>query len=244
MSGVRWLIVPAAGKGMRMGSDIPKQYLPLAERTVLECTLTRLYQAWPNAHLILCLADDDEWFSDTMVPPFVAWTRIPGGAERANSVVNGLNAIHAVASPTDWVAVHDVARPCVTCDDLRHLASALHGNRVGGVLAVPVADTMKRAASEEPYVLHTESREGLWHALTPQLFRYDVLYRAMDHANACATKAQQALGHSITDESSAVEALGEHPLLVKGRRDNIKITHPEDLSLVAHVLAAQAAMDK
>lgn len=244
MSGVRWLIVPAAGKGMRMGGAVPKQYLPLAGQTVLECTLQRLHQAWPSAHLLLCLAEEDGWFTPEMVPPFAGWSRVSGGEERANSVMNGLHAIVQKAASSDWVAVHDVARPCVTPEDLLRLESAVCDDAVGGLLAVPAADTMKRAMNDATCVAHTEPRAGLWHALTPQLFRYDVLSRAMQQAYTQAAAQQQSLGQIITDESSAVEALGVHPRLVNGRRDNIKITLPEDLPFVTHVLAAQSAVTK
>ena len=225
-----WLIVPAAGQGRRMRADKPKQYLTLAdEQPVLAHTLARLQRAFPSARLVLCLDADDHWFSPHWVP-FTDWQRVVGGSERMDSV---LNALHAMAAEDDDVVlVHDVARPCITVSDLRALYQAAVAHTAGALLAMPVADTMKRADAQCQSA-RTEPREGLWHALTPQGFRYALLRRALETA-----RQQQTL---VTDEASAVEALGERPLLVTGRRDNLKITHPEDLALAAAIMAAQAA---
>ncbi|PXX99919.1 2-C-methyl-D-erythritol 4-phosphate cytidylyltransferase [Halomonas sp. LBP4] len=231
MSEAPWLVVPAAGRGRRMGADRPKQYLSLHGRPVLAHTLARLHQAFPAARLCLCLEADDRHFDPAWVP-FADWRRVPGGAERVDSVINALDAIAGDAGEHDLVLVHDVARPCVTVDDLARLHAVLADDPVGGLLATPVADTMKRDDGAGR-VSATESRAGLWHALTPQGFRYGLLRRALGEA--------LARGLAVTDEASAVEALGQAPRLVAGRRDNLKITHPEDLALAALVLAAQAA---
>ncbi len=233
MSAAPWLVVPAAGRGRRMGADRPKQYLTLAGRPVLAHTLARLHAAFPAARLCLCLDPDDAWFDPAWVP-FADWRRVAGGAERADSVANALAAIADVAREDDLVLVHDVARPCVALDDLHRLKQALDADPVGGLLAAPVADTMKRDDGAGR-VAATESRDGLWHALTPQGFRHGLLARAL----AAAAEA----GVAVTDEASAVEALGEAPLLVPGRRDNLKITHPEDLALAGLILAAQASAE-
>lgn len=230
MSGRLWLVVPAAGQGRRMGADRPKQYLPLAGRPVLARTLARLHAALPEARLCLCLDPDDGHFDPAWVP-FADWRRAPGGAERVDSVVNALDAIASDAAEDDLVLVHDVARPCVTVDDLRRLVAAIADDPVGGLLAAPVADTMKRDDGAGR-VRATESREGLWHAYTPQGFRHGLLHRALNDA--------LARGVAVTDEASAVEAVGLSPRLVSGRRDNLKITHPEDLALAELVLSAQA----
>jgi 2-C-methyl-D-erythritol 4-phosphate cytidylyltransferase len=222
-----WLIVPAAGQGRRMSADRPKQYLPLAGETILACTLARLHAALPEAKLVLCLDDDDAWFAPGQVP-FTRWQRVAGGAERMDSVLNALRAMPA--NEHDVVLVHDVARPCVTPQDVRALASAAANNADGALLAMPVADTMKRATSDGSCA-RTEPREGLWHALTPQGFPYGRLRRALEKA--------QASGARVTDEASAVEALGGRPRLVSGRRDNLKVTHPDDLALATAILAAQ-----
>nr|WP_282103508.1 2-C-methyl-D-erythritol 4-phosphate cytidylyltransferase [Halomonas getboli] len=228
-----WLVVPAAGRGRRMGAALPKQYLPLAGRTVLARTLARLHEAFPEARLCLCLDPDDAHFDPAAVP-FADWRRMPGGAERVDSVTHALAAIADEAEAGDPVLVHDVARPCVRVDDLRRLAAAVASDAVGGLLAAPVADTMKRDDGDGR-VGGTEPRDGLWHALTPQGFGYGLLRRALAEA--------ASRGVAVTDEASAVEALGLSPRLVSGRRDNLKITHPEDLALAEAILAAQEAPD-
>ncbi|MCE8022386.1 2-C-methyl-D-erythritol 4-phosphate cytidylyltransferase [Halomonas sp. MCCC 1A11036] len=224
-----WLIVPAAGRGRRMGAELPKQYLALAGRPVLAHTLSRLHQAFPEACLCLCLDPGDAHFDAGWVP-FDQWRRSPGGVERADSVRQALAALAGEARDDDLVLVHDVARPCVTVADLHQLLAVLREDSAGGLLASPVADTMKRDDGYER-VSQTEPRRGLWHAQTPQGFRYGLLCRALHEAVAS--------GLEVTDEASAVEALGLKPRLVPGRRDNIKITHPEDLALAEHILAAQ-----
>lgn len=224
-----WLVVPAAGRGRRMGAELPKQYLMLGGRPVLAHTLARLHQAFPQAKLCLCLDPDDVHFDPVWVP-FAEWRRTPGGAERADSVRQALSALAGEARDEDLVLVHDVARPCVTLAALARLAAALREDPVGALLATPVADTMKRDDGRQR-IARTESRDGLWQAQTPQGFRYGLLRRALHEA---------AVGDvGVTDEASAVEALGLSPRLVPGRRDNIKITHPEDLALAGHILAAQ-----
>ncbi|MCE8018089.1 2-C-methyl-D-erythritol 4-phosphate cytidylyltransferase [Halomonas sp. MCCC 1A17488] len=229
MSERLWLVVPAAGRGRRMGGALPKQYLALEGQPVLAHTLARLHQAFPAARLCLCLDADDAHFDPAWVP-FGQWRRSEGGSERADSVRRALEAIADDADADDWVLVHDVARPCVRVDDLVRFYAALKRSPVGGLLATPVADTMKRDDGRR-HVASTEPRDGLWQAQTPQGFRYGLLRRALGEA--------RVRGGDITDEASAVEALGLAPLLVPGRRDNIKITHPEDLALAGHILAAQ-----
>ncbi|MGP9665445.1 2-C-methyl-D-erythritol 4-phosphate cytidylyltransferase [Halomonas sp. 86] len=223
-----WLIVPAAGQGRRMGADKPKQYLMLGERPILVHTLARLYEAFPKASLVLCLDSDDQWFQAEWVP-FAAWQRVTGGIERMDSVLNALHAIPA--QDDDIVMVHDVARPCITTDDLHALYQAVTHHTGGALLAMPVADTMKRANAEQQSTC-TEPREGLWHALTPQGFHYGLLRQALESA-----RHQKRM---VTDEASAVEALGRQPQLVSGRRDNLKVTHPDDLALAAAILSAQS----
>nr|WP_298410376.1 2-C-methyl-D-erythritol 4-phosphate cytidylyltransferase [uncultured Halomonas sp.] len=224
-----WLIVPAAGRGQRMGADRPKQYLPIDEKPVLAHTLARLYLAYPQASLRLCLDENDTWFDPCWVP-FGDWQRVAGGVERVDSVLKALDDLASVAAENDLVLVHDVARPCVHPDDLQRLLEALIDEPVGGLLAAPVADTMKRA-DKAGRVTVTESRDGLWHALTPQGFRYGLLREALHGA--------LDKGVQVTDEASAIEAQGLAPRLIAGRRDNLKITHPEDLTLAVHILASQ-----
>lgn len=229
MSETCWLVVPAAGQGRRMGAELPKQYLAIDGRPVVAHTLARLHQALPASRLCLCLDPEDRYFDPAWVP-FADWRRVPGGAERADSVIHALEAIAGEASDDDLVLVHDAARPCVTVEDLRRLVACLADDPVGGLLAAQVADTMKRDDGEGR-VAATQPRAGLWHAQTPQGFRYGLLRRALHDA--------RERGIAVTDEASAVEALGLSPRLVAGRRDNLKITHPEDLALAALVLSAQ-----
>ncbi|MCX2524878.1 2-C-methyl-D-erythritol 4-phosphate cytidylyltransferase [Larsenimonas rhizosphaerae] len=222
-----FLVVPAAGVGSRMKADRPKQYLLLQGRPLMAHTLSRLHDAFPEAVLVLCLDHEDDRFDASMVP-FARWQRVRGGETRAESVRAGLASVAEQAAPDDLVLVHDVARPCVQVEDLYRLHAAAGEHADGALLAAPVADTMKRA-DDCGGVLRTESRAHLFHALTPQGFRYDLLCQALD--------AARAGGVEVTDEASAIEALGRSPRLVPGRRDNIKVTHPEDLALAGALLA-------
>ncbi|GED21201.1 2-C-methyl-D-erythritol 4-phosphate cytidylyltransferase [Halomonas halmophila] len=232
MSQAPWLIVPAAGSGLRMGANRPKQYLRLAGRTVMWHTLQRLHSVFPEARLCLCLDPRDSCFEPDVVP-FARWQRIAGGGERADSVLHALEWIAAEEGDEQaLVLVHDVARPCVTAEDLMRLHDAVDADAVGGLLAAPVADTMKRDDGAGR-VASTEQRAGLWHALTPQGFRLGLLRDALMDARRA--------GRGMTDEASAVEAMGLSPRLIPGRRDNIKITHPDDLALAEQILAAQAS---
>ena len=229
------LIVPAAGVGRRVGGDMPKQYREVAGRPVMAHTLERLYQAFPDAHLCLCLSPEDAWFDPALVP-FPHWQRVPGGAERVHSVVNALKAMQTQCQPDDLVMVHDVARPCVSSEDLKHLYQAALEATEGALLASPVADTIKRD-NGQGHIAGTEDRRGLWQAQTPQAFRFALLQRALGQALSA-----DGIGVArITDEASAVEALGLSPRLVSGRRDNIKITHPEDLRLAELLLSSAGA---
>lgn len=224
-----WCVVPAAGKGLRVGGDVPKQYLPLNDRTVIQCTLDRLSQLPTEAIIVPVAADDARAgvleYRDAALIRFVA-----GGAERADSVLAGLETIANQAADDDWVLVHDVARPCVRIEDIEHLLAAIAAHPVGGLLANRVRDTMKRGSGDE--VAETVSRDHLWHALTPQVFRYGLLRDALLSA--------KARGMVVTDESQAVELQGEKPMLVEGARDNLKITYPEDLQLAEAFLRLQA----
>ncbi|MBB1485023.1 2-C-methyl-D-erythritol 4-phosphate cytidylyltransferase [Oceanospirillum sp. D5] len=230
-----WFIVPAAGTGSRMQADRPKQYLSLAGRPVIEHTLQRLTQALPDAAVVLCLNPDDPWWPDISTPDCELHLA-EGGKERCDSVLNGLNLLSGKAADNDWILVHDVARPCVRTDDIRNLVSSLQDDETGGILALPVADTMKRAADQNPCVSRIEKtvdRNQMWHALTPQMFRYGLLKSCLERA--------LAEGVQITDEASAVEWGGYQPALIKGQRDNLKITHPDDLWFAELFLNAQQA---
>jgi len=226
----RWAIVPAAGRGERFGAIAPKQYAPLLGRPVLSWAIGALL-AEPSIDgvVVVLAAGDTRWSTiPEAVDPRV--TTCAGGARREHSVANGLDALAARASDTDWVLVHDAARPCLRGEDLRSLFEALADDPVGGLLAVPVGDTLKRQG-EDGRSHGTVAREGLWRALTPQVFRYGLLRRALA---LCHER-----GRTVTDEAAAVEALGLRPLLVRGHGDNLKITNPEDGALAAAILRAR-----
>ena len=229
-----WLVVPAAGIGQRMQADLPKQYLTLNGRFVLDVTLDRLLSCGPWAGCVVPLHRDDRWWpvssssGDPRIEPCA------GGAERAGSVLAALEHLQGRAGDADWVLVHDVARPCVYPEDIARLRATLADDPCGGLLAAPVSDTIKEVAPDSDQVLATRDRKSLWRAFTPQVFRYQALFSAL----------QQGIHEhqgAITDEASAMELAGWQPRVVPGRTDNIKITVPEDLALAEFILTRQAA---
>jgi 2-C-methyl-D-erythritol 4-phosphate cytidylyltransferase len=225
-----WFVIPAAGIGSRMGTDKPKQYLMLGNKTILEHTITRILSLPNLAGIVVPLnSQDNLWTSLTILQHPLVHT-IHGGAQRADSVLNGLNYLADKAHPKDWVLVHDAARPCVTIDNIQKLCDDLVGDEIGGILAVPVSDTLKQVASINK-IQTTVARSALWQAQTPQLFRYNLL-------RDCLMQTL-ARGENITDESSAVELCGYQPKVVEGRSDNIKITRADDLLLAEFILQQQ-----
>lgn len=226
-----WAVVPAAGVGARMGADRPKQYLDLAGRPVLAHALAPLLAEQRIEAVVLVVAPGDEAWRG-VVGDSPKLLTAPGGEARCHSVLSGLRRLGDRAAPGDWVLVHDAARPCLTGGDLGRLLDALDGDPVGGLLAVPVSDTLKKTDAEGRAEM-TVPREGLWRALTPQAFRYRVLLEALE--------AAVGAGRLVTDEAGAVEALGLRPRLVPGSGGNIKITGPEDLDLARAILAAREA---
>ena len=227
-----WAVVPAAGVGKRMASAIPKQYLPLAGRTVIDQTLDRLLNHPQIQALYVALSEQDGWWSDSAFATDPRVTRVTGGSERCHSVLNVLDVLSAVAAEDDWVLVHDAARPCLRVSDIDRLINRVSSHSVGGLLGVPVRDTMKRTDSMAE-VTKTVSREELWHAFTPQMFRLGPLRSALKEA--------LERGEVVTDEASAIELAGLQPLMVDGHADNIKITHPEDLALATFFLQQQSS---
>jgi len=225
-----WAVVPAAGRGSRMGADRPKQYLELAGRTVLEHTLRRLLAEPRIAGIVVPFARDDVEGLRIVAGLGERVLATVGGAERCHSVLNGLDALPAAAD-ADWALVHDAARPCLRRADLAKLIGELAADRCGGILGVPVRDTLKRCAPDGA-IEHTVDRNHLWHALTPQMFRLSVLRDAL--------RAALAAGRLVTDEAQAVELAGFVPRVVEGHADNIKITRPEDLPLADYYLRTQS----
>jgi 2-C-methyl-D-erythritol 4-phosphate cytidylyltransferase len=227
-----WVVLPAAGAGRRFGSPVPKQYLPLRGRLVIEHSLAVFIEHPLIAGCVVALSPEDEWWQETVYAEHQAVTRVAGGAERSDSVANALTGLADQAADDDWVLVHDAARPCLTAADLDRLLAALKNEPVGALLAVPMHDTVKSA--EEAVgarVACTLPRQQLWCAYTPQAFRLGQLREALSYC--------RAQGIAITDDASAMEQLGLRPLLIEGRADNIKITRPDDLPLAEFFLEQQ-----
>ena len=221
------VVIPAAGTGSRMKSEIPKQYLPLAGRPIIEHAL-RVFADNPHVHSIIVVLspDDEHWNKLEIHTDQKISVERSGGASRAETVLNALKLLKA--SNEDWVLVHDAVRPGLSQAALERLISNLADDPVGGILAIPLADTLKRANSMNR-IAKTEPRESLWQAQTPQMFRYGVLNEAL-----------LASGGAPTDESQAVEALGLQPKLVLGEARNFKITYPQDLQLAEALWRADA----
>jgi 2-C-methyl-D-erythritol 4-phosphate cytidylyltransferase len=222
-----WGVIPAAGIGARMAADLPKQYLPLHGSTVLEHSLAALLSSERIESVVVAVHPDDGR------PARMACLRDPrvklthGGATRCDSVLAALAALAEIASPEDWVLVHDAARPCVSPENIEALMKTVMANNVGGILAQAMVDTVKRAA-KNGQVAETLDRDGLWCAQTPQMFRLGLLQSAIEDALAA--------GLAVTDEASAMEIAGHPVLLLAGSPSNLKITVPEDLALAEYYL--------
>ncbi|MDX1251075.1 MAG: 2-C-methyl-D-erythritol 4-phosphate cytidylyltransferase [Gammaproteobacteria bacterium] len=228
-----WAVIPAAGIGARMGAAIPKQYLPLHGGTVIERTVQRFLSHPRISGVVVVIAPDDvHWPRTPLHGGASSLFAVEGGAERYHSVLNGLMWLAGMARPHDWVLVHDAARPCIRHEDIDRLIATLADHPVGGLLGVPVADTVKRADSEGN-ILETVPRAGLWRALTPQMFRLGDLTSALKHV------VENNL--AVTDEAAAMELAGHAPRMVEGHADNIKITVPQDLALAELYLKQQEA---
>jgi len=225
-----WAIVPAAGLGQRMGKELPKQYLTINGKAILERTLERLLSVDSITAIVVVLNKDDKYFSDL---PSAKSTRVMtaiGGRERCDSVLSALHSLQDKVSVGDCVLVHDAARCCILPAYIEHLITTLKGDDVGGFLGVPASDTLKQA-DDKNKVIQTLDRNNIWQAQTPQLFPYTLLKNSLEEA----LKNQQA----ITDEASAVEYCGLRPQMVMGHYDNIKITHPNDLVMASAIISHQ-----
>ena len=216
-----WAVIPAAGVGARMAADRPKQYLQLGGRTILEHSLGCFLDHPSLKGLVVSLAVDDPYWPSLACAGDPRIQRADGGSQRSGSVLNALLQLNALgASHDDWVLVHDAARPNLSREDLDTLLAELAHDPVGGLLAVPARDTLKRV-DKHGRVVETIDRSLIWQAYTPQMFRLGALHRAL--ADSLVADAV------ITDEASAMEWSGQAPRLVEGRADNIKVTRPEDL---------------
>jgi len=227
-----WAVIAAAGHGGRMSARQPKQYFSLCGRTLLEHTLRPFLECAALTGIVVVIASGDSRWHALPVAGDPRIRTASGGAERMHSVLNGLNELERDAEPADWVLVHDAARPCLGRGDLERLIAALEHDAVGGLLALPIGDTLKRADGSGEHVAATVERGDLWAAQTPQMFRYGLLRRAL-------TRAAEA-GLNLTDDAAAVEALGERPRLVAGSVRNIKVTRQEDLGLATAILTMTA----
>jgi 2-C-methyl-D-erythritol 4-phosphate cytidylyltransferase len=225
-----YALIPAAGSGSRMGGAIEKQYMDLNSVPMIAHAMMVLAREPRIAKIFVVLSPTDKRWNN------YAWQgweeRIEvlrcGGATRAETVLNGLDAIAKICAPDDWVLVHDAARPCLPDDMLGKLLDEVADDPVGGLLAVPVADTLKRAAADISNGARAEAtvpRAGLWQAQTPQMFRHGKLVEAL-----------RAAGSDMTDEASAIEQLGLQPRLVESDSRNLKVTYPQDLELAGLIL--------
>ncbi len=222
-----WAIVPAAGIGYRMQAKQAKQYLMLQDKTVLETSLEKLLSCSKISKIILVLAEHDQIWQHSCYYQHPKIITVEGGDERFLSVFNGLKYLKQhLAQAHDWVLVHDAARPCVRVDDINQLIQQLANSETGGLLGFPVTDTLKTVVDKQ--VMATLDRRQLWRAFTPQMFRFEKLYQATEFV----IKQQLA----ITDDASAIEAMGWSVAMVLGHADNIKITYPEDLALARFYL--------
>lgn len=214
-----WAVVPAAGKGLRMGIKKPKQYLTIAGKTILEHSLSALLSHEKIVKVVVALSPEDEYWRTLPIASHPKILTIEGGVERCHSVYNAVEFLQTYAYDNDFVLVHDAARPLLSHEDVEKLILETMHDDVGGLLGVPIHATIKMV-NESNKVCETIPRRHLWRAFTPQIFRYGVLQRAL---------SQTLPDNPTSDSAKAVEQLGLQPLMVEGRSDNIKITRPSDL---------------
>lgn len=225
-----WAIVPAAGVGLRMGSNTPKQYLPLNGTPVIAIALQKLANIGEIKKIVVALHPQDQLFSQLRPQPDERVVTVIGGNQRHQSVLNALLSISAEAQEQDWVLVHDAVRPCVLSSDIRKLLTELSDHAIGGLLGAPAENTLKRV-NGQAIVQNTVDRSDIWNAYTPQMFRYGLLLTAIE----------TAIGKNslVTDEASAMELMGHRPQMIEGARTNIKITLEADLALAIKILELQ-----
>lgn len=226
-----WVVMPAAGVGRRMEAHVPKQYLQLLGRPVMHWGLDVLLSHPRVQGAVVALSEDDAWWPQTRPRVRKPLFTVRGGAERFESVFNALDLLMKTAEASSWVMVHDAVRPCVMLEEIDRLLEQGMTSPDGALLAAPVRDTLKRQG-DAGRVGGTVARDGLWHALTPQLFPLQALHSAISSVIAGAAV--------ITDEAQAMERAGFHPLLVEGSAANLKITRPADLPLAESILRARS----
>jgi len=217
------VVIPAGGIGKRVGADIPKQYLPILDKTIIEHSIAPFLAHPDIKKVIVSVAKNDQWFKTLSVAQHPKLSIVEGGKERVNSVLNALKTL----PKDDYVLIHDAARPCLQTSDINKLISHARTTNTGAMLACRVRDTMKRT-DQHNQIEHTVDRQNLWHALTPQMFNNQQLVTAISNIE------QQYL---ITDEASAIELAGGFVSIIEGRSDNLKVTQPEDLLLAEFYLS-------
>jgi len=223
-------IIPAAGQGTRMAALIPKQYLKLQQGLVLEHSISTLIASKCFTKVVVGLAADDVYWPQVAPTLQSSVQTIPGGKTRSATVLNALYALKDQAKSDDWVCVHDAARPCLTLPVLKGLLETVGEHPVGGILAIPIQDTLKYVNTHH-IIQSTINREQIWQAQTPQLFRFGLLVAALE--------AAQHQGLIVTDEAQALEYRGAEILIVPGERSNLKLTYPDDLALADWYLSQQ-----
>ncbi len=214
-------LIPAAGVGSRMGATTPKQYMRIGSKSVLQHTVDAFLKFSKIQHTYVVVSPDDAYVDEYLHKAENLSVLRCGGTSRRDTVRNGLSELASTLGNADWVLVHDAARPGLTSGLLQHLIDSVADDTVGGLLAQPVVDTVKRV---EDGKVQTIPRDGLWLAQTPQMFRYQLLCDALDAAD------------QVTDEASAIEAAGHVPIMVEGHVRNMKLTLPSDMALIAQYL--------
>ncbi len=230
-----WAVVPAAGTGSRMDAETPKQYLPLAGSTVLELTLQKLLRLKQLAGVVVAINAADVYWQKTALVNHPKVFICPGGDERSASVLNALKFVseYRAEQSSPWVLVHDAVRPCVCLEKVEALIELCFSQNTGGILAAPVLDTLKQV-NQRSIVTRTLDRSSLWQAHTPQVFPLATLRSALEF---CIEKQ-----HAVTDEASAIERAGGRVMILSDRRDNIKVTLPEDILMAEFILKQQRDM--
>lgn len=221
------VVIPAAGNGFRYGSLVPKQYLSLSGKPVLQHAIDRMASSFPHSPIHVVLAADDRWFDNAIANQASVQVLRRGGETREQTVRNAIEGL-VEATDDDWIVVHDAVRPCVDRASCLRLKSELEDDPVGGLLAIPITDTLK-VVNDDGRVLRSIQRESVWRAQTPQMFRYGVLRKALSNLGI----------DRWTDEAGAIEALGLQPRVVLGSASNVKITYPGDVEFAAAVLSGQ-----
>ncbi len=223
-----FVIIPTAGIGTRLSAEIPKQYLPILGKPIIEHTLNCFINYAAIEKIMVVLRQDDQHWPHLKLAQHSKIITTLGGAERFHSVLNGLTALEQYAQPLDWVLIHDAVRPCLQPQDIAQLITTLSDHPVGGLLGSPVTNTLKRIGQNNE-IIATVDRQELWQAFSPQMFRFGVLKKAL--------QSIIANNQVVTDDAAAVELAGYKPIMVQGRTDNIKITQPLDLALAEFYLS-------